>query len=75
MKAIAYLCVSTEGQAREGVSLEAHRGKIESGYTEHDHQLLAVHVDAGISEAKTDNRPALNRPLTDTSSLLPTVPL
>lgn len=59
MKAIGYIRVSTTGQAEEGVSLEAQRAKIEAYCLANDVDLVAVHVDAGISGKRADNRPAL----------------
>jgi len=63
--AIAYLRVSTVGQAADGVSLEAQRGRVEAWATANGRALAAVHVDAGISGAKTRNRPALAAALRD----------
>ena len=62
--AIGYIRVSTEGQAQDGVSLDAQRAKIEAWCLLNDYQLSAVHVDAGIS-GKNCNRPGLQDALTD----------
>ncbi len=62
--AIGYVRVSTEGQAKEGVSLEAQRAKIEAWCTVNDAQLAGVFVDAGISGSRADNRPELQNALT-----------
>ena len=58
--AVAYLRVSTEQQATEGVSLEAQRRKVEMYAELYGLDLVAVEVDAGVS-AKSLERPALDR--------------
>lgn len=63
MKAIGYVRVSTEGQAVEGVSLEAQRGRIEAWAAANGAELVAVYTDAGISGGRADNRPALQSAL------------
>lgn len=63
MKAIGYVRVSTEGQATEGVSLDAQRARIEAWALANGAELLAVHIDAGISGGRADNRPALQAAL------------
>jgi len=60
-KAVAYLRVSTESQVREGVSLEAQRAKIEAWATVHDHELICIEEDAGISGKLIRNREGLQR--------------
>ena len=62
--AIGYIRVSTDGQAQDGVSLDAQRAKIEAWCLLNDYQLSAVYVDAGIS-GKNCNRPGLQAALTD----------
>jgi DNA invertase Pin-like site-specific DNA recombinase len=62
--AIGYIRVSTDGQAQDGVSLDAQRAKIEAWCLLNDYQLSAVHVDAGIS-GKNCNRPGLQDALAD----------
>lgn len=57
--AIGYVRVSTEGQAAEGVSLDAQRAKIEAWCLANGVQLANVFVDAGISGKRADNRPEL----------------
>lgn len=59
MKAIGYIRVSTESQASEGVSLEAQEAKIRAWCDLNDYELVDLHVDAGISGARADNRPGL----------------
>jgi site-specific DNA recombinase len=65
MKAIGYCRVSTEGQATEGVSLDAQKAKIESWAALAGSELVNVHVDAGLSGGRADNRPALQAALND----------
>lgn len=62
--AVGYIRVSTEGQAQDGVSLDAQRAKIEAWCSLNDYELVAVHVDAGIS-GKNCNRPGLQSALAD----------
>ncbi|GMV67460.1 MAG: DNA invertase Pin [Candidatus Hinthialibacteria bacterium] len=63
MKAVGYIRVSTTDQAQEGVSLEAQRAKVEAWCLANGAELVAVHVDAGISGKRADNRPALQEAL------------
>lgn len=62
MQAIGYCRVSTEDQAREGVSLENQKSKIQAYATLKDLELVEVIEDAGIS-AKNLNRPGIKRVL------------
>ena len=55
-KAIGYIRVSTEGQAVDGVSLDAQKAKIEAWCVANDFELEGVFVDAGISGKRADNR-------------------
>jgi DNA invertase Pin-like site-specific DNA recombinase len=59
---VGYIRVSTEGQAEEGVSLEAQRARLEAFALATDLLLVGVEVDAGLS-AKTLERPGLRRAL------------
>lgn len=59
-KAIGYIRVSTQGQADEGVSLDAQRAKIEAWCALNDYELVAIHEDAGISGGSTKGRPGLD---------------
>lgn len=61
--AIGYIRVSTEGQATEGVSLDAQRGRIAAWCELNECTLADVFVDAGISGKRADNRPALQEAL------------
>ncbi|MBL8251978.1 MAG: recombinase family protein, partial [Candidatus Competibacter sp.] len=63
--AIGYIRVSTEGQAQDGVSLDAQRAKIAAWCDLNDYDLTAVHVDAGISGKSADNRPGLQAALAE----------
>lgn len=63
MKAVAYIRVSTDSQATEGVSLDAQREKIAAYCKLNDIDLDAVFVDAGISGKRADNRPELQKAL------------
>lgn len=62
--AIGYIRVSTEGQAQDGVSLDAQRAKIEAWCLLNDYELTTVHVDAGLS-GKNVKRPGLQAALAD----------
>lgn len=62
MKAIGYVRVSTEGQAAEGVSLEAQEARIRAWCLVNGYALASVHIDAGLSGSKA-NRPALQAAL------------
>ncbi len=65
MEAIGYIRVSTAGQATDGLSLVAQRQRIERWCEANDYRLADVHTDAGISGKRADNRPALQRALSD----------
>ncbi len=62
MKAIGYIRVSTEDQAKEGVSLENQRAKIQTYASLKDLELVEIIEDAGIS-AKNLNRPGAQKVL------------
>lgn len=49
MKAMGYVRVSTDEQAREGISLDNQKTKIESYCTLHDLELIGIIEDAGKS--------------------------
>lgn len=61
--AIAYLRVSTAGQAEEGVSLDAQAAKIAAYCSLNDLSLAATYCDAGLSGSRADNRPELQNAL------------
>jgi site-specific DNA recombinase len=58
-KAVAYIRVSTELQASEGVSLEAQRAKIAAWCLLNDYELSDTFTDEGISGSRMANRPGL----------------
>lgn len=60
-KAVGYIRVSTVDQAVEGVSLDAQRERIGLWCQGNDYELLDVHVDAGLSGGRADNRPGLQK--------------
>lgn len=60
-----YIRVSTAGQASEGVSLEAQQARIEAWAVANGYSLASVHVDAGLSGGRADNRPGLQAALAD----------
>ena len=63
MKVIGYIRVSTEEQAREGVSLEAQEAKLRAWWTlEGNGRPLEVHRDEGLSGGRMD-RPGLEAAL------------
>jgi DNA invertase Pin-like site-specific DNA recombinase len=65
MRVVGYVRVSTTDQAIEGVSLDAQRGRI-AAWAEGQGLTLGtgdVHVDAGISGKRADNRPGLKAAL------------
>ena len=53
MKAVGYVRVSTQGQAEDGVSLEAQKAKIRAWCEANDYELVAIYKDA-ISGTKAD---------------------
>lgn len=61
-KAIGYIRVSTEKQAKHGMSIEVQRAKIEAYALAMDVELVDIIVDAGQS-AKTLDRPGLQQAL------------
>ncbi len=65
MHAVGYARVSTPGQAQEGISLNAQRARIEAWCLANGSRLSVVHVDAGLSGGRADNRPALQAALTE----------
>ena len=64
MNAVGYTRVSTDGQATDGVSLEAQQARIRAWCEANDYALVNVHVDAGLSGCRADNRPGLQDALT-----------
>lgn len=60
MRIVGYTRVSTEEQAREGISLEAQKSKIAAWAEALGHEILAMEEDAGVS-GKDMNRDGLQR--------------
>lgn len=65
MKAIGYTRVSTDGQVADGVSLDAQQARIRAWCEANGYTLIGLHVDAGLSGSRSDNRPALQAALTE----------
>ncbi|MBL9118323.1 MAG: recombinase family protein [Phycisphaerae bacterium] len=59
--AFGYVRVSTEGQATDGVSLDAQRTAITAYCQMNGLRLVAIEADEGISGSKTSNRPGLRK--------------
>jgi site-specific DNA recombinase len=57
--AVGYTRVSTEEQAREGVSLDAQKARIEAWATANETTLIGIFEDAGISGGRAENREGL----------------
>ena len=62
MQAVGYIRVSTQGQADDGVSLEAQRARIEAWCLANNYELVALFEDRGIS-GKITNRPEFTKAL------------
>lgn len=60
-QATGYVRVSTDEQAREGVSLDAQRAKVRAYCRLHGLRLDAIEADEGLSGRRADNRPGLER--------------
>lgn len=63
--AVGYVRVSTARQAEEGASLEAQEARIRSWAAAQGLEVAGVHVDAGLSGGRADNRPGLQAALAD----------
>lgn len=61
--AYAYIRVSTEVQAADGVSLDAQRARVRGWCGANGYQLADVFVDAGLSGKRADTRPGLQAAL------------
>jgi site-specific DNA recombinase len=64
MNAVGYTRVSTDGQATDGVSLEAQQARIRAWCEANGYALVDIHIDAGLSGCRADNRPGLQEALT-----------
>lgn len=60
MKAIGYIRVSTEGQAKEGVSIAAQEKKIRAYADIHDIKIVGIISDGGVS-GKSLERDGMNK--------------
>jgi DNA invertase Pin-like site-specific DNA recombinase len=69
MIAVGYVRVSTDGQATDGVSLDAQRERIQLWAQAHGYELVNVFVDAGVSGGRADNRPELQAALNAAESI------
>lgn len=65
MNAIGYARVSTDGQVTDGVSLQAQQARIRACCDANGYTLVGLHVDAGLSGGRADNRPALQAALSE----------
>lgn len=63
LRLIGYCRVSTEEQAKDGVSLDAQRARIGAWCAAQGYELVRVEVDEGISAKTIDARPGLRRVL------------
>lgn len=65
LRAVGYVRVSTEEQAREGVSLDAQRDRIEAWCRSHKiaPESAQTHADEGMSGKRADNRKGLQAAL------------
>ena len=64
LRLVGYVRVSTESQAREGVSLKAQRERLAAYCTAHDAELVALESDEAISgKVPPTKRPGLARAL------------
>lgn len=63
-KAHGYIRVSTDGQVRDGVSLEAQQERIRQWVENHGYELDGIVEDAGFSGKSASNRPGLQEVLT-----------
>lgn len=61
MKAIGYIRVSTEEQAKEGISLQHQREKIVAYARLHDIELIEIIEDRGVSAKDIKGRPGFTR--------------
>ena len=64
MRLVGYLRVSTEEQAREGVSLDAQQDRLRAYAKAHDAELVALDRDEGVSgKVRPESRPGLSKSL------------
>jgi len=63
MKAIGYVRVSTQGQAEDGVSLDAQEAKVRAWGELNGAAEVVIFRDEGLSGKRADNRPGLQAAL------------
>ena len=63
MKAVGYIRVSTEDQAKEGISLDNQEAKINAWADLSGYEVEHIYCDAGISGKSTENREGLQKAL------------
>ena len=63
MNTIGYVRVSTDGQAQDGVSLEAQEVKLRAWADLNSAESVTIYRDAGLSGRRADNRPGLQEAL------------
>ena len=64
LQLIGYVRVSTEEQARQGVSLDAQRDRLRAYCAAHGHSLAGIEADEGVSgKVPPGRRPGLSRAL------------
>lgn len=63
--AVGYVRVSTQGQAQDGVSLDAQAERIRAWCAANGYTLVALHADEGISGGRAHNRPGLRAAVAD----------
>lgn len=63
MKAIGYIRVSTQGQAEDGVSMEAQEAKVRAWAELNSADQVVIFKDEGLSGKRSDNRPGLTAAL------------
>lgn len=62
-RVFGYCRVSTEGQAVDGVSLDAQQAKLKAWALANDMELAGIWTDAGVSGKRADNRAELQAAL------------
>jgi site-specific DNA recombinase len=63
--AVGYVRVSTAYQVEDGVSLDAQEERLRSWAAANGYDLVAVYRDEGVSGKRADNRPGLQRALSE----------
>jgi len=63
MKAVGYIRVSTQGQAEDGISLDAQEAKVRAWCELNGASEVVIFRDKGLSGKRSDNRPGLQAAL------------